>query len=87
MSISKLPGAQSALRDGTLLKRWHEFRISRNDPDYALVRKHLQSLGCRQLIAALRWLMFSEIAVKGSPLPRELLADLACFTAATRGDT
>jgi len=86
MSISKLPGAQLAVRDRTLLKRWYEFRISRNDPDYSRVCDHLQSLSAPQLVAALRWLMFSEIAIKGSPLPRELLADLACFTASTCGD-
>ena len=86
MAISKLPGAKLAVQDHTLLKRWHEFRISRNDPDYTRVCDHLQSLSSQQLVAALRWLMFSEIAVKGSPLPREPLADLACFTASTRGD-
>lgn len=87
MAVSKLPEARSALQDHSLLKRWREFRVSRNDPDYQRVRSHLQSLSDEQLVDALRWLMFSEIAIKGSPLPRELLADLACFTASTPGDT
>ncbi len=86
MSLSKLPAAKEAVRTRTMLSRWREFRIGRNDPHYQAICRFLESLSELRLSAALRTLMFAEIAIKGSSLPKELLADLTCFSASAPGD-
>ena len=83
-ALSRLPAARAALLDGSLHERWREFRIGRGQGQAALERR-LRSLNDRTLAAGLRWLMYTDIAVKGSALPADVLTDLACLLAARGG--
>lgn len=75
-AISRLPAARAAARDGTLYQRWHEFRLSYRNPAHRGAEERLRRLSERKLAAALRWLMYMDIAIKGTNLPGEVLADL-----------
>lgn len=78
-AISRLPGARAAAKDGTLFKRWSEFRLSYNNPAHRVAERRVRGLSERQLAAALRWLMYMDIAVKGTNLPADILADVTCL--------
>lgn len=78
-AISRLPGARAAARDGSLFKRWGEFRLSYNNPADRVAERRVRGLSERQLAGALRWLMYMDIAVKGTNLPADILADVTCL--------
>ncbi len=82
MSASRVPAARAALLDGSLHQRWREFRVSRGATG---VERRLRAADPRALAASLRWIMYADIAAKGTSLPTELLTDMACLIACTGG--
>ncbi len=81
-AISRLPGARAAAREGTLFKRWSEFRLSYQNPAHRAAERRVRGLSDTHLAAALRWLMYMDIAVKGTNLPADILADITCVSIA-----
>jgi len=81
-ALSRLPGARAAARDGTLFKRWGEFRMSYNNPAHRAAERRVRGLTERHLAAALRWLMYMDIAVKGTNVPADIVADVTCLSIA-----
>jgi len=79
-ALSRLPGVRAAARDGTLFKRWGEFRMSYNNPAHRIAERRVRGLTEHHLAAALRWLMYMDIAVKGTNLPADILADVTCLS-------
>lgn len=82
-ALSRLPAARAALADGSIYKRWGEFRVSYRDNTRAALERYLKSLSPEDLSRTLGALMYAEIAVKATQLPRELIADMCCVSAAT----
>ena len=76
MSASRVPAARAAALDGSLQQRWREFRLGRNS---AGIERRLRATKPPTVTASLRWIMYADIAVKGTSLPAELLTDMACL--------
>jgi DNA polymerase-3 subunit delta len=80
-ALSRLPAARAAMRDGSLFKRFAEFRLSYQHPARARIEQFLRRLSDRQSAVSLQYLAFMDIALKGSTLPGAILTDLACVLA------
>jgi len=81
--LSRLPAARAAVRDGSLFKRFAEFRLSYQHPARARIEHFLRRLSERQTAVSLQYLAFMDIALKGSTLPGAILTDIACVLATT----
>ncbi|MCX7847302.1 MAG: DNA polymerase III subunit delta [bacterium] len=77
-ALSRLPAACAAAREGTLYQRWGEFRLSYSNPAHRAVEERLRQIRDERLARTLRWLMYVDIAVKGTNVPGAILADMTC---------
>jgi DNA polymerase-3 subunit delta len=80
--ISRLAAARAALHDGSLYKRFYEFRLGYQHPGRPRVEHYLRGLAEQNLTAALQALAYLDIAAKASALPVETMLDMTCALAA-----
>ena len=81
--ISRLPAARVALQDGSLYKRFYEFRLSYQHPGRARLERYLRGLTEPATAQALQTLAYLDILAKASALPVESMVDLTCALAGT----
>ncbi|GEM_PF-1093157 len=80
--ISRLAAARAALQDGSLYKRFYEFRLGYQHPRRPQIERYLRGLSAPTLAVALQTLAYVDIAVKASSLPVATMLDMTCALAA-----